>query len=84
VDSRLTEPGDSIRRRRECAGCGNRFTTYERVEGPVVSVLKRDGSSERFDRQKLLDYFSVSALEELSSRAASRAIKSLEKQRRTA
>jgi len=55
VDSRLTEPGDSIRRRRECAGCGNRFTTYERVEGPVVSVLKRDGSSERFDRQKLLD-----------------------------
>jgi transcriptional repressor NrdR len=54
VDSRLTEPGDSVRRRRECAGCGNRFTTYERVEGPVVSVLKRDGSSERFDVQKLL------------------------------
>ena len=54
VDSRLTEPGDSIRRRRECEGCGNRFTTYERVEGPVVSVQKRDGSTERFDRQKLL------------------------------
>ena len=40
VDSRLTEPGDSIRRRRECARCGNRFTTYERVEGPVVSVAQ--------------------------------------------
>jgi transcriptional repressor NrdR len=54
VDSRLAEPGDAVRRRRECAGCGNRFTTYERAEGPVVSVLKRDGSTERFDRQKLL------------------------------
>ncbi len=54
VDSRLTEPGDSVRRRRECARCGDRFTTYERVEGPVVSVLKRDGSSQRFDREKLL------------------------------
>ena len=54
VDSRLTEPGDSVRRRRQCAGCGERFTTYERVEGPVVSVLKRDGSTERFDREKLL------------------------------
>jgi transcriptional repressor NrdR len=55
VDSRLAEPGDAIRRRRECARCGNRFTTYERAEGPVVSVAKRDGSTERFDRQKLLD-----------------------------
>ena len=54
MDSRLTEPGDSIRRRRECEGCGNRFTTYERVEGPAVSVGKRDGSTERFDREKLL------------------------------
>ena len=54
VDSRLTEPGDSVRRRRECAGCGNRFTTYERVEEPPVTVVKRDGDRERFDRQKLL------------------------------
>jgi transcriptional repressor NrdR len=54
VDSRLTEPGDAIRRRRECEGCGNRFTTYERAEEPAVTVVKRDGRRERFDRQKLL------------------------------
>jgi transcriptional repressor NrdR len=54
VDSRLSEPGDAVRRRRECAGCGNRFTTYERAEEPAVSVTKRDGRRERFDRQKLL------------------------------
>ena len=54
VDSRLTEPGDSVRRRRECASCGNRFTTYERAEGPQVVVVKRDGARQRFDRQKLL------------------------------
>jgi transcriptional repressor NrdR len=54
VDSRLTEPGDAIRRRRECEGCTSRFTTYERIEVPPVTVIKRDGSRERFDRQKLL------------------------------
>jgi transcriptional repressor NrdR len=54
VDSRITEPGDSIRRRRECANCGNRFTTYERVEVTPVTVIKRDGTRQRFDRQKLL------------------------------
>jgi transcriptional repressor NrdR len=54
VDSRLTEPGDAVRRRRECARCGNRFTTYERAEELPITVVKRDGSSERFDRQKLL------------------------------
>ena len=43
-----------MRRRRECGGCGERFTTYERVEAPRVVVLKRDGRRERFDRQKLL------------------------------
>ena len=54
VDSRLTDPGDAVRRRRECPDCGNRFTTYERVEAPPVTVVKRDGRRERFDRQKLL------------------------------
>lgn len=54
VDSRLSEPGDAVRRRRECAGCGGRFTTYERVEGVSLGVLKRDGRREAFDRQKLL------------------------------
>jgi transcriptional repressor NrdR len=54
VDSRLAEPGDSVRRRRECGGCGERFTTYERVEATPVTVVKRDGRREQFDRQKLL------------------------------
>src|SRR5260370_13860624 len=54
VDSRLTEPGDAVRRRRECEECGGRFTTYERAEAPAVTVIKRDGKREAFDRQKLL------------------------------
>jgi transcriptional repressor NrdR len=53
VDSRLTDPA-SVRRRRQCEGCGERFTTYERVETTPVTVVKRDGRRERFDRQKLL------------------------------
>ena len=51
VDTR--DAGDAVRRRRECEGCGNRFTTYERAE-TNVTVLKRDGRRERFDNQKLL------------------------------
>jgi transcriptional repressor NrdR len=54
VDSRLTEAADSIRRRRECARCGERFTTYERAEGPMLVVRKRDGRREQFDRDKLV------------------------------
>lgn len=54
VDSRLSEAGDAIRRRRGCVRCERRFTTYERAEEPAVTVVKRDGSRERFDRQKLL------------------------------
>jgi transcriptional repressor NrdR len=50
----LTDPGDAVRRRRECAGCGSRFTTYERAEGPMLVVRKRDGRRERFDRDKLV------------------------------
>ena len=51
VDTR--DAGDAVRRRRECGGCGNRFTTYERGE-TNVTVTKRDGRRERFDVQKLL------------------------------
>ncbi len=54
VDSRLTDPGDAVRRRRECAGCSSRFTTYERVEGPMLVVRKRDGRREQFNRDKLV------------------------------
>ena len=53
VDSRPADAGASIRRRRECISCGRRFTTYERVEVVGVAVVKRDGSREPFDRDKL-------------------------------
>jgi transcriptional repressor NrdR len=54
VDSRDSETGAAIRRRRECLKCGNRFTTYERVETMPLWVVKKDGRREEFDRQKLL------------------------------
>ncbi|MCU0506694.1 MAG: transcriptional regulator NrdR [Chloroflexi bacterium] len=54
VDSRDLEDQATIRRRRECAGCGARFTTYERIEAARLVVLKRDGRREEFDRAKLL------------------------------
>ena len=54
VDSRIFEDQATIRRRRECAHCGARFTTYERIEAARLVVLKRDGRREEFDRAKLL------------------------------
>lgn len=54
VDSRPSEGNDAIRRRRECARCGFRFTTYERCEELPLVVVKRDGRKETFDRQKLM------------------------------
>lgn len=55
VDSRPTEDGEKIRRRRECLACGKRFTTYEFVETTPLIVVKRDKSREMFDRNKLLN-----------------------------
>ena len=55
VDSRPTEDGERIRRRRECTGCGKRFTTFEVVETTPVMVKKKDGSIQTFDRNKLLN-----------------------------
>jgi transcriptional repressor NrdR len=55
VDSRMGKEGDSIRRRRECLMCGGRFTTYERVEDVLPSVIKKDGRREPFDRIKILN-----------------------------
>ena len=54
IDSRPTEDGEKIRRRRECLRCAKRFTTYEIVETVPLMVVKRDRSREAFDRQKLL------------------------------
>lgn len=53
LDSRPVEEGNSIRRRRECEGCGKRFTTYEMIETAPITVVKKDGSRELFDRHKL-------------------------------
>jgi len=54
IDSRESQEGDAIRRRRECLGCGRRFTTYERIDEVPYMVVKKDGRREKFDRQKLL------------------------------
>jgi len=55
VDSRHSEDGSSIRRRRECLNCQKRFTTYEVVESLPVIVVKRDGTHQSFDRNKILN-----------------------------
>ncbi len=54
VDSRLAEDGIAIRRRRECAACSQRFTTFERVEEVGIVVVKRSGDREPFERAKIL------------------------------
>ncbi len=55
VDSRPTEEGQAIRRRRECERCSKRFTTYEKQEGILLMVAKKDGRREVFDRNKILN-----------------------------
>ena len=54
VDSRESKEGEVIRRRRECLECGRRFTSYERIDEIPYMVVKKDGSRERFERQKLI------------------------------
>lgn len=54
TDSRMTESGDAIRRRRECLSCSQRFTTFERLEETPITIIKKGGEREPFDRQKLL------------------------------
>lgn len=54
IDSRSNEDNTTIKRRRECLNCGKRFTTYERIESPIV-VVKKDGTRQHFDKDKLLN-----------------------------
>src|SRR5882672_4741861 len=54
IESRDAGDGQAIRRRRECAECGYRFTTYERLERPQLIVVKNDGTRQLFNREKLL------------------------------
>ena len=55
IDSRPTDEGERIRRRRECISCGKRFTTYEIIESVPIVVVKKDKSREVFDRDKLFN-----------------------------
>ena len=55
VDSRMTEDGRAIRRRRKCNPCGSRFTTYERIEEMPIYVVKKDMRRQLFDRQKIIN-----------------------------
>ena len=60
VDSRSAKNGESIRRRRECLKCCQRFTTYEYIEDVSLNVIKSDGTREPFDRKKLLKGIAIS------------------------
>jgi len=89
VDSRESKEGEVIRRRRECLGCGRRFTSYERIDEIPYMVVKKDGSRERFDRQKLIGGLlkacekrpvSVAALEKVADRVESSLQDRLEKE----
>lgn len=55
VDTRPTDEGQAIRRRRECIQCGKRFTTYEKIEEIPIVVVKKDGNRQTYDRNKLLN-----------------------------
>ena len=55
IDSRPTEEGSAIRRRRECLKCGSRFTTYEKIEDTPLIVIKKDGTRQIYDRNKIIN-----------------------------
>ncbi len=84
LDSRSTQDGTAIRRRRECEGCSERFTTYERYEQMRVFVVKKDGRRELFNRNKVLEGIvkacekrpvSVESMEEISAGIETRLMK---------
>ncbi|MGI5949064.1 transcriptional regulator NrdR [Peptoniphilus sp.] len=55
IDTRPTEEGSTIRRRRECLNCKKRFTTYEKIEQTPIMVIKKDGNRQVFDREKIIN-----------------------------
>jgi len=78
VDSREADDGQSIRRRRACDSCGERFTTRERSESARIQVVKRDGTRQEFDRRKLSSAIGKAASKQLSSDAIDRLIDDIE------
>ena len=80
VDSRMGKEGEAIRRRRECLQCEGRFTTYERVEEVLPSVIKKDGRREPFDRMKILNGLKKACEKRpISTEALERAVGEIEK-----
>lgn len=85
VDSRPTDDGASIRRRRECLDCRHRFTTYERLGDNPLVVIKSDGSSEAYDRQKLFrGLLSACAKRPIPSEQITAIVDAIESELRTA
>jgi transcriptional repressor NrdR len=78
IDSREAEDGSSIRRRRACDQCGERFTTRERSESSRIQVLKRDGTRLEFDRRKLASAIGKAAGKHLATDAVDRLIEDIE------
>lgn len=77
IDSRISKDGETIRRRRECLGCQKRFTTHEKIEETLPSIMKKDSRRELYDRKKVLDGLkkacqkrdiSIEKLEEITDR----------------
>lgn len=79
VDSRPTPGGDAVRRRRECRRCRSRFTTFERVELPPLTVRKRSGTAVAFARDKVLDGMSRAAKGRVAQEDLDRAASAVEK-----
>ena len=84
VDSRDSDTGESIRRRRECLQCTKRFTTYERIEAVPLYVMKKDGRREDFDRQKLFSgLMKATTKREISPSTVERVVDEIEAELRT-
>ena len=84
VDSRDSDTGESVRRRRECLQCSKRFTTYERIEAVPLYVIKKDGRRESFDRQKLFTgLMKATAKREISPSTVEEIVDQIENELRT-
>ena len=89
IDSRPSEDGSTIRRRRNCENCQKRFTTYEKVETMPLIVIKKDGSRRTFDREKLIERIlrachkrkvSITEIEKLADEIENAALSSMNKE----
>ncbi len=85
LESRIAEGGDALRRRRECLDCAGRFTTYERVDMPILWVTKQDGRQEQFSASKLLRGLEIACSKrEVAAEQLEQLVASVEEQLRDA